>query len=112
MDDLEKRILSSILTNRLFYGDPKLFIQEYQKQLKQDKGRFRPYFLESPQAAYWFAKIIDEKPRDDTRTASCAHGFWAYFYALNVDKKPCEETKKAANTSELWAAWYSEWVEK
>ena len=91
-DELEKKLLVATIEGK-FYGN--FFIQHYEPIYKREPDRFRPYFLNNPTSAYYFAYHIDKMPRNDTRKAVCKSSYWAFMYAKFIDKAPHKETWEA-----------------
>ena len=50
----------------------------------------------SPIWAYWFARLVDGAPSDETRTAASRHPYYACAYARDVDHGPHDVTRAAA----------------
>jgi len=59
--------------------------------------------------AYWYAKYIDKKPTDETRTAACKTPQCAYWYARDIDKGPTDETRTSAYKDPDYKEIYIEW---
>ena len=76
---------------------------------KSDEIRTLICELGNPYCAYLYAKFIDNKPTDETRTAACKTPQCAYCYARDVDKKPIDETRTAACKNINSKNWYEEW---
>jgi hypothetical protein len=57
--------------------------------------------------AYCYARDVDRKPTDETRTAACKDSRWAYYYAVDVDGEPTKETRTAAYKEPAWAYYYA-----
>ena len=95
----------------LFLEDPdKLETEIWNKNVpKSDEMRTLICELGSPYCAYCYARDIDKKPTDETRTAACKTAVYAYCYAEYVDKKPTDETRKAAYKDSIYRRMYIKW---
>jgi len=95
----------------LFLEDPKKLADEiWDKNIsKSDEIRTLICELGNPWSAYYYARYIDKKPTDETRTASCRGSDGAYWYARYIDKKPTDETRTAACKDSTYKDWYEEW---
>ncbi len=49
----------------------------------------------NPHYAYYYARYIDKKSRNDTRIAACKNPESAYYYARDVDKSFYQDTYEA-----------------
>jgi len=76
---------------------------------KKPTDETRTVACETPQCAYCYARDIDKGPTDETRTASCRGSDGAYWYARYIDKKPTDETREAANKAPYYKQEYEEW---
>ena len=88
------------------------YIIENIKILRRNKGLFREYFLNDPEAAYWYALQVDKCPRKATRKVACKDPWFAYIYALYIDECPREDTRKTACKDPEGACHYAYSVDK
>ena len=107
--NIEKFILNAKLENK---KSERSLVNGLTKELRRDPDKYRPYFLNDPSGAYYYAILVDRGPRDDTRTAACMLAKEAYYYAACVDKKPHDETRKACLREPIYAFKYASEVDK
>lgn len=64
--------------------------------------------------AFFYAKIVDRGPHEETRRAVCRdlHESWAYDYAREIDKGPHDETRQRASEGRREALHYALNVDK
>ena len=103
-----------MLTEKQFLADLLEGIEDLEPYLvtnkdffKKDLYKYRSYFLNDPQWAYKYARLVDEKPRDDTRKVACGESKWAFCYAVWVDEATRDDTRKAACGEPQWAYAYA-----
>ena len=63
-----------------------------------------------PECTYFYAKYVDETPRDSTREAVCKEPIYAYLYARNVDKGYHEDTWNAVQKSRWYRGRYDDLI--
>jgi len=91
-------------------GPEKLANEIWNKNVpKSDEIRTLICDLGNARCTYWYAKDVDKKPTDETRTAACKNPGCAYGYARDVDKKPTDETRIAACKDSISKVWYEDW---
>ena len=95
----------------LFLEDPQKLETEIFKENvpKSDEIRTLICELGNPWCAYWYAKWVDKKPTDETRTAACKDSKYADWYAQDIDGKPTDETRNAAYKNKRSKKEYEEW---
>ena len=60
----------------------------------------------NPEYAYCYARLVDEAPHPETRTAACKDSKYAYIYAYYIDEIPSDETRTAACKDPGWDSYY------
>ena len=105
----EKDFIAIVMSNQ--ETDPWLLIGGNYDLLEPNPDKYRPYFLKDPAWSFRFAKMIDEKPRGDTREVCCRDPYWAQRYAHDVDKGPRDDTRLAASKHPEWSYQYAYHVE-
>ena len=99
----------------LFLEDPQKLANEIRRENvpKSDKIRTLICELGSARCAYYYAYHIDQKPTNETRTATCKEPWYAFLYARDVDKKPTDETRNVAYNvaykDPYWKREYEQW---
>ena len=105
----EKQVLAYLMQGRTLDSR---FILSNKDSLKAEKDVCRKYFLETPNAAYHYASVIDEEPHEETRKAACKKPQYAYEYAYSVDKGPRDDTREAVSKSPTFSYKYALWVDQ
>ena len=104
----EKQLIAKYLDGNL----SSQFIGENIDELQKDPNKYRPYCLNNPETAYWFALYVDKSSGDETRKACSRDPFIAYDYASHLDKTPLPETRKGACTNPWVAFCYAKNIDK
>lgn len=96
--------------NLLFIQDPtgtllKRYMLDY-LVVKNDETREAVLETGDRDVAMYYAKYVDECPRDDTREYLCDTPWNAYCYAVNVDKCPRDDTRAKAFENEYSKHYY------
>jgi hypothetical protein len=78
----------------------------------EEWGIIRTAIYRDPGYTYNYAKYVDRKPTDETRTVACQNAGYAYMYALHIDRKPTDETRTAACKDPVCAYDYARKVDK
>ena len=88
------------------------YLVHNQAAFRNCKDMFRPYFLNDPEWAFYFAYQIDRKPRDDTREVSCRKAKYAFNYAYHIDEKAREDTRIASCKEANFAYDYALYIDR
>jgi hypothetical protein len=92
--------------------EPK-YAYEYAKDVdKKPTNGTKTVACKEPKYAYFYALDVDQKPTDETKTVACKSPGYAYLYALNIDKKPTDETRTVACQQPDFAYFYALDVDK
>lgn len=108
---LEKIILKALLENDLDQLES-LVLSKHDRTMRKDPDKYRDYFLKSPSAAYYYARLVDREPHEDTRKAASENPSTSYVYALHVDYGPHAVTRAGACKDPEYAAMYAKNVDK
>ena len=107
----EGNVLESDEIRTLIYdlGDP-CYAYRYARYIdKRSTEETRTVACKDSFYAYYYSEFIDNSPHPDTRQGACKDSFYAYFYAINIDKSPRSDTRESACKDPECKKEYEEW---
>ena len=111
LDNMEDSLLTKEDIILLFLEGPAKLAKEifYNNVPKSDEMRALICELGNSRCAYCYAKYVDKKPTDKTRTISCKTAVYAHCYAEYIDGNTTDETRECAGKDPYWRMEYEAW---